>query len=104
MKQLTKEGMGKLSHEWTCEREGTLWSQGSYSLSCGWGLIYALFRYNCKLFGADEHGKLMREYFEVGSDKGKVVFLLRFKGRKSKNVPGGLKHSFLKLDTRHIRT
>ncbi len=74
-KQLTKEGVGtvfKQAESLTREQEGTLWSREIFSLSCGCGLIYALFRYNCKLFGlhgADEHRELIRVQFEVGSDK-----------------------------------
>ena len=46
-----------------------------------------------KLFslrGGDEHRNLMREQLEVDHDK--QGRFLRFKGRSSKNVQGGLKH------------
>jgi len=61
-------------------------------LTCGWGLTYALFWYNCKLFGlrgGDEHRSLTREQFTIGRDE--AGRFLRFSGRSSKNVQGGLK-------------
>ncbi len=54
MKQLTKEGVGtvrKQAEPLTREQEDVLWSKGIFSLTSGWGLAYAVFWYNCKLFG-----------------------------------------------------
>ena len=95
MKTLMKKGVGtetKQVQPLTPEQEEKLWSLGIFSLNAGWGLTYAIFWYNCKLFGlrgGDEHRSLVREQFEIDSDaQGRFV---RFKGRNSKNVQGGIK-------------
>ena len=95
MKQLTKEGVGtvrKQAEPLSREQEDLLWAEGIFSVSTGWGLTYAVFWYNCKLFGmrgADEHRTLTCEQFDVGSDR--TGRFLRFMGRNFKNVQGGLK-------------
>ncbi len=74
MKELTKDGVGtvrKQAQPLSVEQEDLLWTSGVFSLNSGWGLTYAVFWYNCKLFGlrgGDEHRALKREQFEVGSD------------------------------------
>lgn len=76
----------------TRKQENQLWEKGVFSLTCGWGLTYALFWHNCKLFGlrgGDEHRSLTREQFTIGRDE--MGRFLRFSGRSSKNVQGGLK-------------
>ena len=95
MKQLTRDGVGietKQAQPLSEEDEESLWSHGVFSVSEGWGFTYAIFWYNCKMFGlrgGDEYRSLVREQYEVSSDKhGRF---LRFKGRNCKNVQGGLK-------------
>ena len=96
MKRLTREGIGtetKQAQPLSPDQEDELWKRGIFSLNSGWGLTNAVFWYNCKLFGlrgGDEHRNLMREQLEVDHDK--QGRFLRFKGRNSKNVQGGLKH------------
>ena len=66
--------------------------KGVFNFSSEWGLTYAIFWYNCKLFGlrgGDEHWSLTREQFMVGFDQ--TGRFLSFNGRSSKNVQGGLK-------------
>ncbi len=105
MKSLTKDGVGtvrKQAEPLTPEQEDTLWSSGIFSLDSGWGLTYAVFWYNCKLFGlrgGDEHRQLQREQFEIGSDG--VGRFVRFMGRSCKNVQGGLKQR--KVQTKDLR-
>jgi len=95
MKSLTRQGIGttrKQAEPLSVEQENQLWEKGVFSLTCGWGLTYALFWYNCKLFGlrgGDEHRSLTREQFTIGRDE--MGRFLRFSGRSSKNVQGGLK-------------
>ncbi len=95
MKTLTKEGVGtesKQAQPLTKEQEEKLWSLSIFSLNTGWGLTYIVFWYNCKLFGlrgGDEHRSLVREQFEIDYDQ--QGRFLRFKGRNSKNVQGGIK-------------
>ncbi len=84
--------MRKQAQPLTVEQEDRLWTSGVFNLNSGWGLTYAVFWYNCKLFGlrgGDEHRALRREQFEVGSD-GNGRFI-RFMGRSCKNVQGGLR-------------
>lgn len=96
MKQLTKEGVGctrKQAQPLSLQQEEALWEKEIFSLNTGEGLLYAVFWYNCKLFGlrgGDEHRNLVREQYEIEYDTSHRRFL-RFKGRSSKNVQGGLK-------------
>ncbi len=95
MKELTREGVGtvrKQAEPLSREQEDQLWSAGIFSVSTGWGLVYALFWYNCKLFGlrgGDEHRNLTREQFAIENDRNGRF--LHFMGRASKNVQGGLR-------------
>ena len=106
MKQLTKEGVGctrKQAQPLSVEQEETLWEKGIFCLNTGEGIIYAVFWYNCKLFGlrgGDEHRNLVREQYEVDYDSSHRRFL-RFKGRSSKNVQGGLKQR--KVETKDLK-
>ena len=96
MKQLRKAGVGcsrKQAQPLSLQQEETLWEKGIFSLNTGEGFMYAVFWYNCKLSGlrgGDEHRNLVREQYEVDYDSSHRRFL-RFKGRSSKNVQGGLK-------------
>ena len=94
MKQLTSSGVGsvkKQAQPLTEEHEAALWDKGVFSTGTSEGLLYVVFFYNCKLFGlrgGDEHRNLMREQFTISYDE--VGQYLRFIGRSSKNVQGGL--------------
>ena len=94
MKQLTSSGVGSVKKQaqlLTEEHEAALWDKGVFSTSTSEGLLYVVFFYNCKLFGlrgGDEHRNLMREQFTISYDE--VGQYLRFIGRSSKNVQGGL--------------
>ena len=65
MKQLTKEGVGctrRQAQPLSVEQEETLWEKGIFCLNTGEGIMYAVFCYNCKLFGlrgGDEHRNLV---------------------------------------------
>lgn len=67
--------------------------QNVHNITSAQGLImtYLVFFYNCTLFGlrgGDEHRHLLCEQFTV--DNNKTGRYLRFMGRSSKNVIGGL--------------
>lgn len=95
MKELTSQGVGtvpKRAEPISKEQEELLWSKGVFDINSSQGLIYLVFFYNCKLFGlrgGDEHRQLCRDQFTVDNDA--VGRYLRFMGRSSKNVKGGLR-------------
>ena len=95
MKELTSQGVGvakKCAQPLTSEQENELWEKGIFSIHTAEGLLNAVFWYACKCFGlrgGDEHRSLMREQFSIDIDS--VGRHLRFIGRSSKNVQGGLK-------------
>ena len=96
MKSLTSQGVGvarKSAQPPTSEQENELWEKGIFSIhTAAEGLLNAVFWYACKCFGlrgGDEHRNLMREQFSIDIDS--VGRHLRFIGRSSKNVQGGLK-------------
>jgi hypothetical protein len=94
MKNLTSMGVGCISKQAepiSEVNEQRLWDKGILTVDTSEGLLYVVFFYNCKLFGlrgGDEHRNLMREQFIIASDHGGQY--LRFMGRASKNVQGGL--------------
>ena len=74
------------------EQEETLWETGAFDINSAQGPTYLVFFYNCKLFGlrgGDEHRQLCHEQFSLGHDA--AGRYLRFMGRASKNVKGGLR-------------
>ena len=95
MKELTAAGVGvakKWSDPVSNSYEDTLWDI-VFSKDNSLSISFAVFFYNCKLFGLrgmDEHRDLASEQFNVSNDEiGKYV---SFSGRVSKNVQGGLDH------------
>ena len=95
MKELTSEGVGTVprrAEPISKDQEELLWSKGVFDINSAQGLTYLVFFYNCKLFGlrgGDEHRQLCRDQFSVSYDT--VGRYLRFMGRSSKNVKGGLR-------------
>ena len=96
MKELTKQGIGihrNRADPITTEDEEQLWDSGTLNMDTAQGLSYAVFFYNCKLFGfrgGDEHRNLEVNQYEVITDQDgnqKLVFY----GRSAKNLQGGLK-------------
>ena len=54
MKELKKQRVGvtpRIAEPLTPVQENKLWEKGIFSHDTGWGLLYAVFWYNCKLFG-----------------------------------------------------
>ena len=100
MKELTAKGVGtvtKSAQPLTSEQENELWSKNIFTIHTAEGLLKAVFWYNCKCFGlrgGDEHRELVREQYSIGYDG--VGRYLRFMGRSSKNVQGGLKQRAIK--------
>ena len=100
MKKLTSEGVGTVTRSaqpLSPEHEGILWSKGLFSIKTAEGLTNAVFWYNCKCFGlrgGDEHRQLVVEQYTIGGDH--AGRFLRFVGRSSKNVQGGLKQRNVK--------
>ena len=95
MKELTAAGVGvakKRSDPVSNSDEDTLWDS-VFSKDNSLSLSFAVFFYNCKLFGLrgmDVHRDLASEQLNVSNDGiGKYV---SFSGRVSKNVQGGLDH------------
>ena len=69
-----------------------MWSKGVFDVDSSQGLTNIVFFYNCKLFGlreGDEHRDLCHKQFVLDEDS--VGRYLRFMGRSSKNVKGGLR-------------
>lgn len=95
MKELTSSGVGtipKKAQAVSQEEEEALWSTGVFDTTTSQGLTNIVFFYNCKLFGlrgGDEHRDLCREQFVIEEDS--VGRYIRFLGRSSKNVKGGLR-------------
>lgn len=94
MKEMTIAGIGtkKTSADpLTVDDEEQLWSTGTIGFHSAKALSYAVFFYNCKVFGfraMNEHVSLMAEQYEMGADKdGEFI---TFNGRVSKNVQGCL--------------
>ena len=98
MKELTAAGVGSVRKraEPLSKQQEQLWDTGVFNLDCAQGLTYLVFFYNCKLFGlrgGDEHRELCCEQFTVSfDDTGRFI---RFVGRASKNVKGGLKQKYV---------
>lgn len=93
MKEMTAGGIGtkKTSADpLTVEDERQLWSSRTIGFHSSKGLSYAVFFYNCKVFGfraMNEHVHLMAEQYEFGCDKdGQFI---TFNGRISKMSKGG---------------
>ena len=84
----------------TVDDEEQLWSTGTIGFHSAKALSYAVFFYNCKVFGfraMNEHVSLLAEQYEMGADKdGEFI---TFNGRVSKNVQGGLQQRKVEVKT-----
>jgi len=93
MKELAAAGVGtekKRADPITVADEDRLWTK-VFGDNTSLGMSYAVFFYNCKLFGfrgMDEHRNLAAEQFQVKADT--VGKYINFSGRVCKNVQGGL--------------
>lgn len=93
--ELLKQGIGVMKKQAqiiTEQQEQNLWEKEVLSLETGWGLIFAVYFYTCKVFcvgSAYELWKLKRSQFKFGEDDvGKFVeFKSRFNAISRKNKP-----------------
>ncbi|XP_019637242.1 PREDICTED: zinc finger MYM-type protein 2-like [Branchiostoma belcheri] len=105
MKELTAQGVGTTKRQadpLTPEDEDTLWATGTVSTKTATGLSNGVFLYNCKIFGLrgmDEHRHLQVEQYAFGVDQ--TGRYMKFTGRVSKNVQGGLNHR--QVDVKSIK-
>ena len=95
MKQITSPGVGTTKNAadpLTLTGEELLWSSGTIGFPSLQALSYAVFFYNCKVFGfrtMNEHVNLVVEQYEVGVDEtGEFIRFHGNDGRVSKNVQG----------------
>ena len=105
MKEMTSAGIGttkSAADPLTLADEEQLWSSGAIGFHSSQALSYAVFFYNCKVFGfraMNEHVNLSIEQYEFGADEtGEFV---KFHGRVSKNVQGGLQQR--KVNVKEIK-
>ncbi|XP_063442151.1 uncharacterized protein LOC134722460 [Mytilus trossulus] len=98
MKELTHDGIGihkKRADPVSIDDEKILWEKGIFSMTTSEGLSFAVFYYNCKLFGfrgMDEHRDLDVSQYKILIDYTQNKRCLKFFGRVSKNVQGGINH------------
>lgn len=93
--ELLKQGIGVMKKQAqiiTEQQEQNLWEKEVLSLETGWGLIFAVYFYTCKVFcvgSAYELWKLRSSQFKFGEDDiGKFVeFKSRFNAISRKNKP-----------------
>ena len=96
MKELSQKGVGSHRNRAapvTVDDEIQLWESGTLNGDTSQGLSYAVFLYNCKVFGfrgGDEHRNLDVSQYEVTTDHRGHQKLVYF-GRTAKNLQGGLK-------------
>ena len=101
MKMATEEGIGtvkKQAQPISEEQERVLWEKGVVSSGTALGLSRAVYFYNCKVFGLrarDEHRNLHMDQYEFGTDD--AGNFVKFHGRASKNVSGGLRQRNVQL-------
>ena len=94
MTEMTSAGIGTRRNSpdpLTVEHEEQLWSSGTVGFHSSKALSYAVFYYNCKVFGfraMNEHVNLIAEQYGFGADKEDDLII--FNARISKNVEGGL--------------
>ena len=103
MKEMTIAGIGtkKTSADpLTVDDEEQSRSTGTIGFNSAKALSYAVFFYNCKVFGfraMNEHVSLVAEQYEMGTDKdGEFI---TFNGRVPKNVQGGLQQRKVEVKT-----
>ena len=105
MKEMTSAGIGttrKAADPLTLADEEQLWSSGTIGFHSSQALSYAVYFYNCKVFGfraMNEHVNLSVEQYEFGGDQ--TRYFVKFHGRASKNVQGGLQQR--KVNVKEIK-
>ena len=88
-------GIHKRADPVSIDDEKILWEKRIFSMTTSEGLSFAVFYYNCKLFGfrgMDEHRDLDASQYKILIDYTQNKLCLKFFGRVSKNVHGGINH------------